>query len=128
MGYEVLEAADSAEALKAFARFDDIDLMITDVIMPGGMNGAELAQAVRQLSPRTKVIFSSGFPAEALAERSGTLVDGPVLHKPYQRSELAAIVLRTMEQTAPPGTNAPPPTPLRDAQELSVNRGIRETR
>jgi PAS domain S-box-containing protein len=128
MGYEVLEAADSAEALKAFARFDDIDLMITDVIMPGGMNGAELAQAVRQLSPRTKVIFSSGFPAEALAERSGTLVDGPVLHKPYQRSELAAIVLRTMEQTAPPGTNAPPPTPLHDAEELSVNRGIRETR
>jgi DNA-binding LytR/AlgR family response regulator len=102
--------------------------MITDVIMPGGMNGVELAHAVRQLSPRTKVIFSSGFPAEALAERSGTLVDGPVLHKPYQRSELAAIVLRTMEQTVPPGTNAPIPTPLHDAEELSVNRGNRETR
>jgi CheY-like chemotaxis protein len=108
MGYSVHQAADSAGALAAFARFDDIDLMITDVIMPGGMNGAELAQKVRQLSPRTRVIFTSGFPAEALAERSGTLVDGPVLHKPYQRSELAAIVRRTMEDEVPLGESSTP--------------------
>jgi len=95
--------------------------------MPGGMNGAELAQKVRQLSPRTRVIFSSGFPAEALAEGSGTLVDGPVLHKPYQRSELAAIVRRTMEETVPPGENTTPPVPAH-GEELSVNRQDRERR
>jgi CheY-like chemotaxis protein len=127
MGYSVHQAADSAGALAAFARFDDIDLMITDVTMPGGMNGAELAQKVRQLSPRTRVIFSSGFPAEALAEGSGTLVDGPVLHKPYQRSELAAIVRRTMEETVPPGENTTPPVPAH-GEELSVNRQDRERR
>jgi CheY-like chemotaxis protein len=127
MGYSVHQAADSAGALEAFARIDDIDLMITDVIMPGGMNGAELAQRVRELSPRTRVIFSSGFPAEALSERSGTLVDGPILHKPYQRSELAAIVLRTMEETLSPGETAPHPVPAND-EDLTGNRRDREVR
>jgi len=121
MGYAVLQAVDSAAALEAFAQFDDIDLMVTDVIMPGGMNGAELAQKVHQLSPRTRVVFSSGFPAEALAERSGTLVDGPVLHKPYQRSELAAIVQRTMEETAPLAESAPASVQPDDAA-LSISR------
>jgi CheY-like chemotaxis protein len=121
MGYTVLKADDSATALEIFARVDDIDLMITDVIMPGGMNGAELAQKVRQLSPRTRVIFSSGFPAEALAERSGTLVDGPVLHKPYQRAELAAIVMRTIEETVPRGEDVPPAA-LPVTAELAGNR------
>jgi PAS domain S-box-containing protein len=103
MGYTVLQAEDSASALKVFMQFDDIDLMVTDVIMPGGMNGVELARRARQLSPRTKVIFSSGFPADALAERSGTAVDGPLLHKPFQRAELASLVRRVMEETMTTG-------------------------
>ena len=49
------------------------------------------------LRPDLKIIYSSGFPAEALAERSMPLVDGPLLRKPYQRAEFAAIVHRVME-------------------------------
>ena len=47
--------------------------------------------------PTSKIIYSSGFPAEALAERSMPLVDGPCMRKPYQRAEFIEIVRRTME-------------------------------
>lgn len=77
---------------------------MTDVIMPGGMNGMELAHRVQELNPKTKVIFSSGFPADALEERSGKLVDGPLLRKPYQRAEFIAAIRNTMEATGVPST------------------------
>jgi hypothetical protein len=57
----------------------------------------ELVQRARVLRPDLKIIFSSGFPAEALAERSMPLVDGPLLRKPYQRAEFNEIVCRVME-------------------------------
>ena len=50
-------------------KHQDIDLVVTDVVMPGGMNGLELAQEVRQRLPHVKLIYSSGFPAYALKDR-----------------------------------------------------------
>jgi PAS domain S-box-containing protein len=97
MGYTPLHAVDGASALEIIERNTDIALVITDVIMPGGMNGAELVQKIRRLHPEIKVIYSSGFPADALAERSGTLVDGLLLHKPYQHAEFDAMVRQVME-------------------------------
>jgi PAS domain S-box-containing protein len=99
MGYSALRANNAASALKTIAEDGEIDLMITDIIMPGGMNGVELAEKARLLSPRLKVIYSSGFPADALVERNGTKVDDPMLRKPYQRSEFAAIIRRTLAGT-----------------------------
>jgi PAS domain S-box-containing protein len=106
MGYRALHATDGARALEVLACEPGIDLLITDVIMPGGMNGVELARKVRQLKPGVKIIYSSGFPSDALAERSGTKVDGPLLYKPYQRTEFSNLVRRVMEDgnTAPDGT------------------------
>jgi PAS domain S-box-containing protein len=97
MGFSALRATDGASALEALANCGEIELMVTDIVMPGGMNGVELVQRARALRPDLKIIYSSGFPAEALAERSMPLVDGPLLRKPYQRSEFAAIVYRVME-------------------------------
>jgi CheY-like chemotaxis protein len=99
MGYSALRANNAASALKTIAEDGEIDLMITDIIMPGGMNGVELAEKARLLSPRLKVIYSSGFPADALVERNGTKVDDPMLRKPYQRSEFAEIIRRTLAGT-----------------------------
>jgi PAS domain S-box-containing protein len=104
LGYTALHATDGASALEIVARRGDIDLLVTDVIMPGGMNGMELAHRVQELNPKTKVIFSSGFPADALEERSGKLVDGPLLRKPYQRAEFIAAIRNTMEATGVPST------------------------
>jgi len=96
LGYTVIRAGDGASALAALERAGAIDLMITDIIMPGGMNGIELARKVRELRPGIKVIYTSGFPAEALAERSGKLEGGPLLHKPYQRTEFADMVRKSV--------------------------------
>lgn len=101
LGYTVIRAEDAAAALAAIERAEEIDLMLTDVIMPGGMNGFELAEKVRQLHPEIRIIFTSGFPAEALAERSGKPEGGPLLHKPYLRAEFADMVRRQM--SASPG-------------------------
>jgi two-component SAPR family response regulator len=71
--------------------------MVTDIVMPGGMNGVELAKRALVLRPGLKIIYSSGFPAEALEEKSMPLINGPLLHKPYQRAEFTAIVRRVIE-------------------------------
>jgi CheY-like chemotaxis protein len=98
MGLTAFEAPDGKTALEILAQHPEIDLLVTDIVMPGGMNGVELVQQVRALRPDLKIIYSSGFPAEALAERSMSLVDGPLLHKPYQSSEFAAIIHKVMER------------------------------
>jgi PAS domain S-box-containing protein len=97
LGYTALQAQNGADALQVIAQHPEIDLVMTDIIMPGGMNGVELAQKVRQLYPAIKIIYSSGFPADVLAERSMPLVDGPLLHKPYQRITFGAMIRFTME-------------------------------
>ena len=97
MGCTILQAVDGASALKILEQDKQIDLMVTDIIMPGGMNGVELAQRAHELRPSIKVVYSSGFPADSLAERKMPLLDGPLLRKPYQRAELRAVVSTVLE-------------------------------
>jgi PAS domain S-box-containing protein len=107
LGYTVIRAEDAAAALAVLERAPEIDLLLTDVIMPGELNGFELAERVRRMHPEIKIIFTSGFPAEALAERSGKLDGGPLLHKPYLRAEFADMVRKSMcaNSTAHPTAN-----------------------
>ena len=97
MGLTTHQAKDGPSALAMIVQHMEIDLMITDIVMPGKMNGAELVQRARVLIPDLKIIYSSGSPAEALAEKSVLLLEGPLLCKPYQRLEFAAIVHGVME-------------------------------
>jgi len=92
MGFTVYQARNAQDALKLLDHRPDIGLMITDVIMPGGMNGVELASKVREARPDIRVVYCSGFPVETLAENSMPLVDGPLLHKPYQRHQFRKII------------------------------------
>ena len=98
MGYTTYHAQDGASALAVVEQHNDIDLIVTDILMPGGMNGVELTEKIRESLEQVKVIYCSGFPANALAGRSMSLVDGPVLHKPYQRSEFTSAVRAVMEE------------------------------
>jgi PAS domain S-box-containing protein len=97
MGYTAYQAHDGASALAVVEQHKDIDLVVTDILMPGGMNGVELTEKIRESLHQVKVIYCSGFPANALAERSMSLVDGPLLHKPYQRAEFNSVVRAVME-------------------------------
>lgn len=100
MGHRVLLAVNGGDALRLLEQEAEVCLLVTDIFMPGSMSGIELAQEVRARRPGIKVIFTSGFPAESLSERSGKQVDGPLLTKPYLRAEFASIVRRTLGENA----------------------------
>ena len=98
MGYECLQAVNAFSALEIVRLRSDLEIVITDVVMPGGMNGVELAQQIRKLIPHIRIIYSSGYSADALAERSGAVVQGALLRKPYQRAEFFSAVSIAMER------------------------------
>jgi len=87
-GYTIVEAANGAEALARLAANPEVKLLFTDVVMPGGMNGDELAREVRLRRPDVKILFTSGYaePAVAGRERAG----GSWLRKPYTAQELSS--------------------------------------
>lgn len=97
MGFTAIQATDGPSALKVIAKHSEIDLLVTDMVMSGGMNGAELVQRARVIRPSLKIIYSSGFPAEVLAERTTPFIDGPLLRKPYKRADFVAIIHHVME-------------------------------
>lgn len=89
LGYRVISACDGPEALEAIGSRDDIDLLFTDVVMPGGMNGRALAEAACALRPTLKVLYTSGYTESAIMHH-GRLDPGVhLLAKPYRRGELA---------------------------------------
>jgi two-component system, cell cycle sensor histidine kinase and response regulator CckA len=89
LGYRVLEAATAPAAIEILKRKDKIDLLFTDIVLPGGMNGWELARAAAELRDDLKVLFTSGFP-EAVFGPDGVLPQGAsLLSKPYRSDELA---------------------------------------
>ncbi|MFU2489566.1 PAS domain-containing protein [Thauera sp. WH-1] len=89
LGYRVLTARHGPDALARLAEHPDVDLMFTDVVMPGGMNGRELADAVRRERPTMPVLFTSGYTQNAL-ECEGRLEAGfELLSKPFRRRDLA---------------------------------------
>ena len=98
LGYTVLTAKDGASAIQVLAERHDIGLLLTDIMMPGDMNGVELAQRAIEIHRQIRVIYCSGFPADALKERALSLTEGPLLRKPYQRSELITAVRKVLAE------------------------------
>jgi len=98
-GYQVLEAASGAEALQLWERQSDaINLVVTDVVMPGGMSGRELAVKLMAARPRLKIIFTSGYNVEEtntdFFRRGGAIF----LQKPYTRTDLAKSVREALDK------------------------------
>ncbi|WP_043834562.1 hybrid sensor histidine kinase/response regulator [Muricoccus aerilatus] len=86
--YNVIVAHNAREALEHIHGPARIDIMFSDVVMPGGMNGAQLAVEARRLRPELKVLLTSGYVGEPLANKP-IADDMDVLNKPYRRDELA---------------------------------------
>jgi CheY-like chemotaxis protein len=89
LGYRALEAEDAEAALLLLAR-EKVDLLFTDVVMPGAMDGYKLAASAMATWPHLKVVMTSGFPGAKLNGRFGVL-SGSVrlLTKPYRKDDLA---------------------------------------
>ncbi|MGE0741518.1 MAG: PAS domain S-box protein [Hyphomonadaceae bacterium] len=89
LGYKVVAAASGAEALKMLESGGGFDLLFTDVVMAGDMNGRELADAARAIAPRLPVLYTSGNAQDVLVQK-GRLTPGVCfLGKPYRRQDLA---------------------------------------
>jgi PAS domain S-box-containing protein len=100
LGYRVLEAANGKDALKILQEHKDIDLLFTDVVMPGGMNGYELAQEACRLRPMLNVLYTSGYVENAIMHRELLEKDLKLLSKPYSRMELATKIRQALLQSS----------------------------
>lgn len=98
LGHLVETAADAQAALALLARDRGFDLLLTDVSMPGRMNGPQLAEQARRLLPGLPVLFTSGYP-QAVLVRDGRLPPGVhLLCKPYPRAALAAALRQVLDE------------------------------
>ena len=88
-GYRVHEAMNGKDALKILRERMDIDLLLTDIVMPGGLNGPELAIEARRLHPGLKVMYCSGYAESAVIGHALLDRGAQLLNKPYSRSELS---------------------------------------
>ncbi len=89
LGYRVLEADHGAAALAVLAETPDIDIVFSDLVMPGGISGFDLARHLRERYPATRVVLTSGDSAELLDQAEVAELEFKVLRKPYRQAELA---------------------------------------
>jgi CheY-like chemotaxis protein len=92
LGYRVHEADSADAALRILDAAEPIDLLFTDVVMPGTLNGKELAIKARALRADLKVLFTSGFPGTSNAHGARLEAGDVLLSKPYHKRDLAKAV------------------------------------
>ena len=98
LGYTTLEAGNAAEALVVIDNTEGIDLLFTDVIMPGSMNGRQLADEALKRRPALKTLFTSGYTENAIVHH-GRLDSGVLLlAKPYRKSDLARMIRQALDR------------------------------
>jgi CheY-like chemotaxis protein len=98
LGYRVLEAEDAAAALATLER-EAVDLLFTDIVMPGDMDGLDLARRTVARWPAIKVVLTSGFPETKINGSFGSLAASVhLLGKPYRRQELARILREVFDK------------------------------
>lgn len=97
LGYEVISARNGPEGLEALRQTAHLDLLFTDVVMPGGMSGRDLAEAARLLHPDLPVLFTSGYNENAIVHHGRLDVGVQLLIKPYRQKDLANKLRKVLE-------------------------------
>src|SRR4051812_42706703 len=92
-GYTVRTAHCADEALAVIEAESDIDLLFTDIVMPGSRDGLMLAEQARALRPELRIVYTSGYAARLVGATGSNLL-GPLLPKPYRAQQLVAEVSR----------------------------------
>lgn len=101
-GYRVVEAPDAPAALKAANTVPAVDLLLTDVVLAGGMDGHNLAAALRRRNPGLKVLFMSGYSEHRPTRGDRPQTGDRLLQKPFRKSELLSAVRETLDGVARP--------------------------
>ncbi|WP_249158668.1 ATP-binding protein [Bradyrhizobium tropiciagri] len=104
LGYHTMVTANGPEALAAIDKGFVCDLLFTDVIMSGGMNGRQVADAVTAKLPSVRVLFTSGYTEDAIFHHGRLDPDVTLLPKPYRKSDLARMIRQVLAQ--PPASVA----------------------
>lgn len=89
LGYETLEAGDGPQGMRLLRSDARIDLLVTDVGLPNGMNGRQVADAARELRPGLKVMFMTGYAENAVLDRGHLDADMQILTKPFQMDDFS---------------------------------------
>ena len=99
LGYAVAEADDGSAGVASFeAATQPYDLLLTDVVMPGPLNGKALADEVSRRWPQTRIVFMSGYTDNALARRGQINANVLLLSKPFRKSDLAQMIRRALDR------------------------------
>jgi len=109
LGYKTLTAANAQAALAHVESGAQFDLLFTDVIMPGGMNGRELAEKIAKLRPGVKRLFTSGYTENAIVHHGRLDAGVLLLTKPYRKSDLARMIRLALKPGISPDVQAPEP-------------------
>jgi two-component system, cell cycle sensor histidine kinase and response regulator CckA len=102
LGYHIFDAATGQEALAVWEKHQGaIDLLLADVVMPGGMSGVELAEKLLASKPTLKVIFNSGYTVDEMNEAFLAKINARFLQKPYARTTLGRAIRQALDEKSP---------------------------
>jgi signal transduction histidine kinase len=100
LGYDVTAVSSGPQALRELEVCRNFDLLFTDVVLPHGMSGVELARHVQAMGLGTRVLLTSGYAEEVFAQHGNPPADVLLLRKPYRRKELAEMLRSALERAA----------------------------
>ena len=98
LGYRVLEAHDGPSALRLLERQPKVDLLFSDVVLPGGMTGAQVAAQAQALNPKLKVLFTTGYARNAIVHHGRLDAGVQLITKPFTYADLAAKVRDVLDR------------------------------
>ena len=104
-GYTVLRAENANDALTLLDGAGHIDVLFSDLIMPGGMNGVMLAREVKRRRPKMRVLLTTGYAESSIERVDARGAEFDLIQKPYKRSELATKVRQVVEGSTGVGTH-----------------------
>lgn len=100
LGYTVIEAEDGIDALERLDETGGIDMLFTDIVLPGGMTGKDVASEVLKRQPAVRLLYTSGYAAGAMDEGGRVAEGGEFLSKPYPMKTLASRIREILDETA----------------------------
>jgi two-component system cell cycle sensor histidine kinase/response regulator CckA len=124
LGYQVREAADSAAAMVILASGDRVDLLFSDVVMPGAMDGLDLALLAKRARKDLKILLTSGFPGVRAADPRIADCPFPLLNKPYGHDELARAIHDVLVVDYPLPAVAPGGETIHDDHQAAISEAV----